>query len=55
MSRYPNGLPSGYPHAFYGKEIANKAAVTASSILDAVTEHYRANNDTDIVTGTTEG
>jgi HEPN domain-containing protein len=22
-SRYPNGLPSGYPHQFYGKETAD--------------------------------
>lgn len=23
-SRYPNGLPSGYPHQFYGKETAER-------------------------------
>src|SRR5438874_8975999 len=28
-SRYPNGLPSGYPHAFYGRETAEKAVGAA--------------------------
>ena len=49
-SRYPNGLPSGYPHQFYGKETAEKAVRAADEILAAVTNHYRAKDEGDILT-----
>jgi HEPN domain-containing protein len=49
-SRYPNGLPSGYPHQFYGKETAEKAVRAADEILAAVTNHYRAKGEEDIFT-----
>jgi HEPN domain-containing protein len=50
-SRYPNGLPSGYPHAFYGREIAEGAVAAADRILGAVTRHYHDVGDQDLVTG----
>jgi len=28
-SRYPNGIPSGYPHQFYGKKVADQALIAA--------------------------
>ncbi len=40
-SRYPNGLPSGYPHQFYGKEMAQHAAAAAEKILGFVADYYR--------------
>ena len=44
-SRYPNGLPGGYPHQFYGKGIAERALHAAERILAAVQEHYRAKGE----------
>lgn len=41
-SRYPNGLPSGYPHAFYGRETAERAAGAADRIVAVITAHYGA-------------
>ncbi|MBI3301728.1 MAG: HEPN domain-containing protein [Deltaproteobacteria bacterium] len=48
-SRYPNGLPSGYPHQFYGKETAEKAARAADKILTVVTGYYQAAGEVDIL------
>ena len=48
-SRYPNGLPSGYPHAFYDRETAEKAVAAADRIVGAVTDHYRAAGEPDIL------
>ena len=39
-SRYPNGLPSGYPHQFYGREMAEKAIAAAQRILSAIELFY---------------
>jgi len=39
-SRYPNGLPGGYPHQFYGKETSEKALNGAAKIFELVTGHY---------------
>ena len=41
-SRYPNGLPSGYPHQFYGRETAEKAVAAGESIVTQVEEFYAA-------------
>lgn len=49
-SRYPNGLPSGYPHQFYGKETAEKAVKAADKILTAIADHYRAAGEEEILT-----
>src|SRR5437870_9063455 len=48
-SRYPNGLPSGYPHAFYGRATADKAVEAGERILDAVAGHYRGAGEHDIL------
>jgi HEPN domain-containing protein len=48
-SRYPNGLPSGYPHQFYGKEIAEDALQAAEKIVTAVAQHYRAEREEDML------
>jgi HEPN domain-containing protein len=48
-SRYPNGLPSGYPHQFYGKETSEKAVNGAAKILELVTGHYSAAGEQEII------
>jgi HEPN domain-containing protein len=48
-SRYPNGLPSGYPHQFYGRETAERAMQAAEQILDAITSFYRAQHAENII------
>lgn len=39
-SRYPNGLPAGYPHSFYGEKSARTALVCAERIVEAVLCYY---------------
>ena len=48
-SRYPNGLPSGYPHQFYGKEMAQHAAAAAEKILGFVADYYRDRDESGIL------
>jgi HEPN domain-containing protein len=48
-SRYPNGLPSGYPHQFYGRETAEQALNAAESILVVIRDYYQARGETDIL------
>jgi HEPN domain-containing protein len=48
-SRYPNGLPSGYPHRFYGKAMAEQAVAAAERILEAVRHHYKAQGEREIL------
>lgn len=48
-SRYPNGLPSGYPHQFYGRKTAEAAVIAAEKIVAAVTDHYRAQAETEVL------
>ncbi len=48
-SRYPNGLPSGYPHQFYGKETAERAVQAAGAIVDAIESQYRNLGEKEIV------
>jgi HEPN domain-containing protein len=50
-SRYPNGLPSGYPHQFYGEETADRAMKAAEKTFTAVQEYYRGQNERDILQG----
>jgi len=49
-SRYPNGLPSGYPHQFYTKAIAEEALAAADKILTTVRNHYESEDETEILT-----
>ena len=43
-SRYPNGLPGGFPHSFYGESTATSALQSARRILEAVTNLYTSEN-----------
>jgi HEPN domain-containing protein len=49
-SRYPNGLPSGFPHQFYSRETANRAYAAAESIVEGVEGFYTEHGETEIVT-----
>lgn len=40
-SRYPNGLPSGYPHDFYTKKIADQALRSAEKIFSTIQDYYQ--------------
>jgi HEPN domain-containing protein len=40
-SRYPNGLPSGYPHEFYAQETAQRAIAASQRIVAAIEAYYR--------------
>ena len=48
-SRYPNGLPSGYPHQFYGEETAQRALKAAEKIFAAIQDYYKAQDEKDIL------
>lgn len=39
-SRYPNGLPGGFPHAFYGRKTASDALEHAGKIVHAILDFY---------------
>ena len=52
-SRYPNGLPSGYPHQFYGSETADKAITAAQKILGFVADYFAAREEDEITQGDT--
>jgi len=41
-SRYPNGLPGGFPHVFYGEKAARAALECAERILRAILQHYES-------------
>jgi HEPN domain-containing protein len=47
-SRYPNGLPSGYPHRFYGREMAERASSAAEHIIAVIREYYGAQGEEEI-------
>jgi HEPN domain-containing protein len=48
-SRYPNGIPSGYPHEFYGQNVAEQAMASAEKILSAVQDYFLAAGEKDIL------
>ena len=48
-SRYPNGLPSGYPHQFYGKEMAEKAVNAADRIFSSFSQYYQTQGESEIL------
>ena len=48
-SRYPNGIPSGYPHQFYGKKNADRALVAAEKVFNSVKDYYLLGGHKDIV------
>jgi HEPN domain-containing protein len=41
-SRYPNGLPGGFPHSFYGEKTARAALQCAERIINEVLDFYLA-------------
>jgi len=48
-SRYPNGLPSGFPHTFYSETIARAAIAAGNRILSAVKDFYAAEQAAEIL------
>ena len=48
-SRYPNGIPSGYPHQFYGKKVADQALIAAEKIFSTIQDHFRAAGESEIL------
>ena len=48
-SRYPNGLPSGFPHQFYGIEMAEKALHAATKIFAIIQEFYQLKREQEIL------
>jgi HEPN domain-containing protein len=47
-SRYPNGIPSGYPHQFYGKRVADQALLAAEKIFSAIRDHFQAAGEPEV-------
>lgn len=41
-SRYPNGIPSGYPHEFYTQNISEGALKAAEKIFSIVQEYFQS-------------
>ncbi len=48
-SRYPNGLPSGFPHRFYSRETAQRAYAASGRIVGAVQDFYAAKGENGIL------
>jgi HEPN domain-containing protein len=48
-SRYPNGLPAGYPHRFYDRQTADRALEAAGRIVGAVRGFFQARSETGIL------
>jgi HEPN domain-containing protein len=48
-SRYPNGIPSGYPHQFYGRKNADQALTAADKIFNAIKDYYLSGKHEDII------
>ena len=39
-SRYPNALPAGFPHSFYGEETAKKVLECSRKIVHVILDYY---------------
>lgn len=48
-SRYPNGLPGGFPHLFYESEMANKALSSAEKLFSAAQNFYKWKEEEEIL------
>jgi len=48
-SRYPNGIPSGYPHQFYGKKNAEQAQAAAEKVFNSIKDYYLSGGHLDII------
>lgn len=54
-ARYPNGLPSGYPHIFYSRPMAEEALEAAQKILQTVQSFYLQMGEEDILRSDEQG
>ena len=48
-SRYPNGLPSGFPHRFYSHHAAENALAAAKKIFSVIRGYYAERNESEIL------
>lgn len=48
-SRYPNGIPSGYPHQFYSKKVADQASAAAEKIFSTVQDYFLSAGEKEIL------
>jgi HEPN domain-containing protein len=48
-SRYPNGIPSGYPHQFYSKKVADLAFAAAEKIFSTVQDYFLSAGEKEIL------
>ncbi len=48
-SRYPNGLPAGYPHRFYDRQTADRALKAGERIVAAIRSHFQSRNEAGIL------
>jgi HEPN domain-containing protein len=48
-SRYPNGLPGGYPHQFYSRKTAEQGLRDAEKIGSAVTAYFNSQGAEEII------
>ncbi|MBW1959556.1 MAG: HEPN domain-containing protein [Deltaproteobacteria bacterium] len=48
-ARYPNGLPSGYPHQFYDEKTAKRAIRSAEKIVFRVRKFYEDHEEQEII------
>ncbi|MFP3869977.1 MAG: HEPN domain-containing protein [Syntrophobacteria bacterium] len=48
-SRYPNGLPGGYPHQFYTRRVAEEALQAADRIFKSVQDYYQNRDENEIL------
>lgn len=47
-SRYPNGIPSGYPHEFYTSNISKEALKAAEKIFSIIQEFFQSLGEVEI-------
>ena len=48
-SRYPNGLPSGFPHRFYSRQTSENALAAAEKIFAMIRAYYVERNESEIL------
>jgi HEPN domain-containing protein len=48
-ARYPNGLPDGFPHRFYSRDMAERAVAAADRILGFTEQYYSSQGMGDIL------
>ncbi len=54
-SRYPNGLPDGIPHLFYGEATATGAITAAEALVSKVEDYFVSRGCEDILAPLEEG